>query len=490
MSSPPNGQLFIRRDIWSLETPDVWDPVSQSYALAVRQMQSRPATDPTSWSYQAAMHGTYSTAPPGAPWNGCQHASWYFLSWHRMFIYWFERIVRASIVSQGGSADWALPYWNYSRGVPANSLPPALRAQTMPDGSPNPLYVPDPHRATGVNAGAGLPPSATSYAHAFSFANFTPPPTPGFGGGASTPMQFENATGALENQPHNIVHDLVGGPTSGQCDGGWMSDPMCAAQDPIFWLHHSNIDRLWNHWLAQGQGRSDPNDQAWLNQAFTFYNEHGQSVTMRGADVRDTVRQLSYRYDDEAPFVVVPHPLLAPTLTVPVNPGDPPSIWAQSAAAIELGPEPSTVNLELTETGQTESTALRLATTVTRRVVLRVEGIHIDEHPGVVYAILLNPPAANFDRVADPYFVGHLTFFGAKHHPGHGGHDGHEAGGLNHAYDVTNLVAGQMERNEWQSALQVRFEPLGLQAAAGSAEAPPLPKEIAATIDRVVLIGE
>ena len=41
-----------------------------------------------------------------------------------------------------------------------------------------------------------------------------------------------------------------------------MGDPLTAAQDPIFWLHHANIDRLWNHWLQQGGGRADPTDSA------------------------------------------------------------------------------------------------------------------------------------------------------------------------------------------------------------------------------------
>ena len=57
-------------------------------------------------------------------------------------------------------------------------------------------------------------------------------------------------------QPHNVVHSAL---------GGLMGDPDTAAQDPIFWLHHANVDRLWNHWIQQGGGRADPSDAAWLN---------------------------------------------------------------------------------------------------------------------------------------------------------------------------------------------------------------------------------
>lgn len=31
-----------------------------------------------------------------------------------------------------------------------------------------------------------------------------------------------------------------------------------AAQDPVSWLHPTNIDRLWEGWLKQGGGRANP----------------------------------------------------------------------------------------------------------------------------------------------------------------------------------------------------------------------------------------
>ncbi|KAK2011866.1 Di-copper centre-containing protein [Colletotrichum eremochloae] len=49
---------------------------------------------------------------------------------------------------------------------------------------------------------------------------------------------------------HNAIHNYSGG-------GGHMSDPAIAAFDPIFWLHHVNIDRLFAIWQAC---HDDPND--------------------------------------------------------------------------------------------------------------------------------------------------------------------------------------------------------------------------------------
>ena len=69
------------------------------------------------------------------------------------------------------------------------------------------------------------------------------------GGRIPAPVHFSSFTGLLEAQPHNTVHVKV---------GGWMGDPNTAAQHPIFWLHHANIDRLWEHWLDRGDDRANP----------------------------------------------------------------------------------------------------------------------------------------------------------------------------------------------------------------------------------------
>ena len=40
---------------------------------------------------------------------------------------------------------------------------------------------------------------------------------------------------------HNSGHNIV---------GGYMSNPVFSANDPLFWLHHSYIDRIWARWQA------------------------------------------------------------------------------------------------------------------------------------------------------------------------------------------------------------------------------------------------
>lgn len=43
--------------------------------------------------------------------------------------------------------------------------------------------------------------------------------------------------------PHNNIHDFIGG------EGGIMSDVPVSAYDPLFWLHHCNMDRFFYNWM-------------------------------------------------------------------------------------------------------------------------------------------------------------------------------------------------------------------------------------------------
>ena len=462
-------ELFVRRDVWSLEASDPWDTVTIGYAKAVAEMQARPADDPTSWIYQAAMHGTYADVPPGAVWNQCQHASWFFLSWHRMYTYWFERIARKVAVSQGGPTDWALPYWNYSVGGQANTLPPAFRSPTWRvngTDAPNPLYT--THRAPGINDGAGLLPRQTSFAYAFSFTNFTDLPTPSFGGGRAPATHFSHFTGALENQPHNIVHDLVGGPGDGECEQGWMSDPNCAAQDPIFWLHHANIDRLWTNWLTQGGGRADPTDRAWLATPFTFYDENGTQVTMTAADILDTVIQLRYRYDDHLPPVTTRlRDLIAVNMPPPSSPQDPPRLIATSDDGVTLTGQPTPLTVPLPATAQNTVAALA-AGDRPGRLSLNVEGIQVPKPPGVVYEVHLNLPPDVDPTTDNTFFVGQISFFGSGHHEPGQHPDTHQAG-LSHTFDITGLVQLLYAQHHWDpQQATITFIPVGLTPPPGN----------------------
>jgi len=456
---PPAPSVFVRRDVWTLQADAPWDPITIAYARAVRTMQARPMSDPTSWSFQAALHATF-VRPANPVWNGCQHASWFFLPWHRMYLFFFEKIVRAAVIADGGPADFALPYWNYDQAAPRNTLPLPFREATLPDGSSNPLVLPPGGRQPGIAAGAQLRAEDTSSTQAMATVTFTGPAGTAFGGGRSAPAHFDGASGILELQPHNVIHTVIGGPRPGTATGcaiGQMTDPRCAALDPIFWLHHANIDRLWNRWLDLGGGRANPADNAWLSQRFDFFDETGTAVTMSVADVLDSATQLQYVYDDRPTFVA------PPPRVVPVAPA------AELVAATERAVDVSRrVKVPLVVPDSTRGLFERLARGVSN-VFLAIEEIEAERNPGVVFDILLN----ELDDDGDPrrHRVGSFTLFGIElmNDPDHV-HDG--APGLRHTFDVAELIAGLAALNLWNpDSVTVTIEPVPPPAPPG--EEPP-----------------
>ena len=95
------------------------------------------------------------------------------------------------------------------------------------------------------------------------------------------------AFGQLDNGLHGAVHVLVGGPEN-------MGEIPYAGNDPIFWMHHCNIDRLWASWNAGG--RSSPA----ISGSFVFANKSGHRVVNDVADFLE-ISKLGYTYDSLNP---------------------------------------------------------------------------------------------------------------------------------------------------------------------------------------------
>jgi tyrosinase len=284
VSAGSPGKPYVRYEVRSAQG----QKALAAYAKGVAAMKARPATVQTSWAYQAAMHGTLQK-PPSLLWNGCKHYSWYFVVWHRIYVYYFEQIVREAIPEAVDRVGWALPYWDYELDEAHASIPDQFRNPTE-NGQPNPLYV--QQRAPGINTGSALKLAVTTSRFALARPNFVGATE--FGGGISSPVpQFWEEAGALEETPHNSVHGAVGG------RGGWMNNPFLAAQDPIFWLHHAQIDRLWSRWISEGH--ANPTDRRWTEQLFDFFNTKSTLAAKRDSEVLNTVVDLGYEYDRLAP---------------------------------------------------------------------------------------------------------------------------------------------------------------------------------------------
>lgn len=171
----------------------------------------------------AGIHGTLTFAghrsrtgargraadPSGSPDSAIENALNRFLPWHRLFLLEFEDELRAI------HKNLAIPYWCWSE----QRTMPAIVSRM-----PKKIVRAGGDIAVGPRlAGTGGAPSL---------------PTTGAVDTVLTNTTFRAFTKALETI-HNDVHDWV---------GGTMGNPSISPADPIFWLVHCEVDRIWTRW--------------------------------------------------------------------------------------------------------------------------------------------------------------------------------------------------------------------------------------------------
>jgi len=479
--------MFERRDVWKLSEENPWHPIIEWYARAVTAMQGRDLTDPTSLRYLAAIHGVNRRElprrrwPRGATWNECQHNSWFFLPWHRIYLHYFESVVRRTIADLGGPSDWALPYWDYSDPERENvrRLPPAFRERQMPSGDPNPLFVSE--RAPGINQGGELDPLFVDIDDAMAIRHFSRPtvdldPDPanefvssGFGGPRSGWNHSEGALGRLEITPHGQVHVGVGGIDP----PGWMSLFETAGLDPIFYLHHANIDRLWEAWLGLGDGRKNPGVR-WRSMWFKV-GGGAYAVTLSVREVLDTTQPpLTYRYSN----ISVPAPIPAPVLAASPNPEsrsaeeEPvpqdsfPEMVGASEDRLPLAATPTEVEVAVEAPAGPALMAESAEGARPRKVYLKVENVRGEKLAAPGYLVHVNlPPRADPTEYEDRR-AGQVTMFGVRE--ASEGDEEHSGSGLTFSFDITGVVQRLQETGEWDpDRLRVTFTPVGAGAAQG-----------------------
>jgi hypothetical protein len=453
---------FTRQGIASLTPQQI-----ASLRHGIQVMMARAPSDPTSYRFQANIHGTDDNATTPAEmqaWNQCQHQGFYFLAWHRMYLYFFDRILRAAAQDPG----LVLPYWDWSD--PAQrTLPLAFRE---PADSSNPLFIASsPYgRPAGFNSGTShLDNMAVDDSTAFADLEFEKDGSlgNGFGGQVTVLQQFGQSIqeGDLENRPHDTVHTELGGSEviGGVQVTGLMGNIKLAAQDPIFFLHHANIDRLWNKWLAEGHGRANPEDSAWLNSRFTFYDEGGRPVFLTGSQIVNAVGQLNYRYDTEprpplyihkvsthlAHFANEPSHNVGRRVLATSQHNSQGVVIAESKAEdadarLVMGVTPIRVALPLSET--TRAMMRSLPQDPARHWYLRISDIRTSESPGFYYAIYVDPPEGVPLDAHSRGFVGTLSFFSMRPHKMAGGRLMSNAS-VSTQYNISALIGALITRN-------------------------------------------
>jgi tyrosinase len=123
---------------------------------------------------------------------------------------------------------------------------------------------------------------------------------------ASHVVQPDNITvfSVLEGQPHNLVHNCIGG--VGPLDPGPYGNMtnFLSPVDPVFFLHHANMDRLWDVWtrkqisLRQPYLPTDDDLKSWSDEPFRFFFDPKTGHVLDGK-ARDYVStdRFDYEYD-------------------------------------------------------------------------------------------------------------------------------------------------------------------------------------------------
>lgn len=354
-----------------------WDtfcsgPLYSVYTQTIATMRANSNTaDPNSWGYWANTHKSY-----------CPHKLPYFMAWHRGLLSRFESRLRQI----SGNPDLAIPYWDYYTS-------PAVPSQFLVAGSP--LYR---SGRTGDNVQGAL----SMAAFADTIVNFPRGETDAF-------------EPTLETAPHNPVHNLI---------GGIMSNVAYSPYDPLFWVHHANIDRLWSAWVNAGNGRTMP---ASTDSYWTGYLNYGPAIRSMPRSWTQTTDNtyLHYRYDDEtmpqqaAAYATPAAPMtLATAQALPSRPLTTQTVSLGGAQQLALDEHSMSINVPLTPTDRNRVRSLLLqpaspATSGSMRVVL--DGIRLTalgKEGGYFYKVFVNLPDAG--SVAMPektYLLGMVGAF-------------------------------------------------------------------------------
>ena len=416
-----------------------------SYKKAVTAMLALPPQDPRNWYRQAIIHVL-----------DCPHGNWWFMPWHRGYLANFESICR----ELSGDADFALPYWDWSA---TPKIPPSLFEDVLSPSdssflensaafdagfttslmaffnSVTPLQrewlnrrgFPDVDTLMSEIGGSlvdrqfarhltAVSPDLPAFAQQavaesyvrlcikpdsageYSFTEFASELTNDhYVGGTHSP---------IESGPHDNVHGGIDG-----LMGAFMS-PV----DPIFWMHHCNIDRIWDVWSRRQVRlglRGFPDEAAWGAEPFPFFvDKAGNPLpSSKAADYSD-INSLAYSYEagtgedlaqPALPFVALSgsefSPLMASVQSLrtlrEVNtatriPND--LLVAARTDANDRSPE-------------TTNQALNLLAQVTLKPPSEAESYRVNVFANCPY---LSP----FTPVEDPHFVGAISFFGVAHH--------------------------------------------------------------------------
>lgn len=223
----------------------------------------------------------------------------------------------------------------------------------------------------------------------------------------------------MENIPHGPVHRWCG--NNEQPNGENMGNFYSAARDPIFYAHHSNVDRMWSIWKTLGGKRKDIQNPDYLNASFLFYNEKAEAVRVYVRDSLDT-KTLGYVFQD----VDIPWLKSRPTPRKTLKSKKPRASTA-SISPFDVGPalaEPVPVSFPLTLDKIVSIEVKRPRKSRSKKEkeeeeeVLVIDGIEFNSNTAVKFDVLINDEDDREIRADNTEFAG--SFVNIPHLRGKG----------------------------------------------------------------------
>jgi tyrosinase len=289
------GELAVRKNQSTLT-----DQEKQDFVDAVKELKNRYRPGST-----ISIYDEYVQAHGQAFAEGHSHGGSAFLPWHREFLRQFE------LDLQSVNPRVTIPYWDFTVD---NSPKSSLWSDNFMGGNGDPkdqhivktgpfqqgqwvLAIDGPDLKRDFGAGVPTLPTQADVDAAFQVSQYDAFP---WDAGAPLDQSFRNTLEGF-NSPtgdaelHNRVHAWVGGSLAIQY----------SPNDPVFWLLHAEIDRLWAQWQAIYGLQYQPVEGGPLGH--NLHDPMSPFGSVTPADVLDHFA-LGYRYDTELPPSALPEP--------------------------------------------------------------------------------------------------------------------------------------------------------------------------------------
>jgi tyrosinase len=330
-----NGTLGYRKEIHALQADeDAWN----MYLLGLSRFMDVDGRDPMSYYQIAAIHGQpYVAWDNNGPCDGCQpagyctHQSTLFPTWHRAYLALFEQALVSNamtVAKQYTGEDYdrymaaaealRIPFWDWAE-LPAEGENPFPQMFTDEQ-----VFVNSPNGPMNITNPLGGYQFKSNEEHKFIGGDQTER-KPTFTEGNRRQLRSDLWSALSSDQAYNAFSTEALASDNGNFNptslealhdnihvltGGHMGIVPQAAYDPVFWLHHTNVDRVFaiyqaaypDKWIVES---AEVGSNMWYTSGTVKDGSSGLEPfhsTSAGElwvsdDVRDT-RNFNYVYDD------------------------------------------------------------------------------------------------------------------------------------------------------------------------------------------------